>query len=142
LSALLKTGEVKLMIKNENIKVLVRQTLGCECPEKVFKYIDCQHDIKLNNDILLSYKINIGNRLLIYIIEVNDSNFMKSNLSTLTYMGKNERDKRGFNRFRLVIVTDKTSEIKQVAHTMFRVLEDKDEKVHLHIVNKNEFPAL
>ena len=57
-------------------------------------------------------------------------------------MGKNERDKKGFNRFRLVIVSDKTNEIKQVAHTMFEVLEDKDEKVHLHIVNKNEFPTL
>ena len=130
------------MMRNENIKVFVRQTLGCDCPEKVFEHIDCQHDIKLNNDILLSYKINIGNRLLIYIIEANDSNFMKSNLSTLVYVGKNERDKKGFNRFRLVIVSDKTNEIKQVAHTMFEVLEDKDEKVHLHIVNKNEFPTL
>jgi len=130
------------MMRNENIKVFVRQTLGCECPEKVFEHIDCQHDIKLNNDILLSYKINIGNRLLIYIIEANDSNFVKSNLSTLVYVGKNERDKKGFNRFRLVIVSDKTNEIKQVAHTMFEVLEDKDEKVHLHIVNKNEFPTL
>ena len=130
------------MMRNENIKVFVRQTLGCDCPEKVFEHIDCQHDIKLNNDISLSYKINIGNRLLIYIIEANDSNFVKSNLSTLVYVGKNERDKRGFNRFRLVIVSDKTNEIKQVAHTMFEVLEDKDEKVHLHIVNKNEFPTL
>ena len=130
------------MMRNENIKVFVRQTLGCDCPEKVFEHIDCQHDIKLNNDISLSYKINIGNRLLIYIIEANDSNFVKSNLSTLVYVGKNERDKRGLNRFRLVIVSDKTNEIKQVAHNMFEVLEDKDEKVHLHIVNKNEFPTL
>ena len=130
------------MMRNENIKVFVRQTLGCDCPEKVFEHIDCQHDIKLNNDISLSYKINIGNRLLIYIIEANDSNFVKSNLSTLVYVGKNERDKKGFNRFRLVIVSDKTNEIKQVAHNMFEVLEDKDEKVHLHIFNKNEFPTL
>ncbi len=130
------------MMKSENVEVFVRQILGCKCPEKVFEYIDCQHDIKLNNDILLSYKINIGNRLLIYIMEVNNCNFIKSNLSTLVYMGKSERDKRGFNRYRLVIVTDKINEIEQVAHTMFEVLGDKDEKVHLHVVNKNEFHAL
>ena len=130
------------MIKNENIKVFVRKTLGCECPEKVFEYIDCQNEVKLNNDILLSNKINIGNRLLIYIVEVNDSNFLKSNLSTLVYIGKNERDRMEFNRFRLVIVTDKMNEIKQVAETIFKVLHDKDEKVHLHIVNKNDYQRL
>ncbi len=127
------------MIKKENIKVFVRETLGCECPDKVFEYIDCQHNIKLNKDIVLNDKINIGNRLLIYIIEINDSNSIKSNLSTLIYMGKNERDRMGFNRFRLVIFTDKINEITQIADMVFKNLEDKDEKVHLHVINKTDY---
>jgi hypothetical protein len=60
------------MIKTENIKTFVRQTLGCACPEEVFKRIDCQSDIKLNDNILLSSKINVGNKLLIYVVEIND----------------------------------------------------------------------
>ncbi len=128
-----------IFMENENIKVFVRKTLGCECPEKVFEYIESQHNIKLINDILLNNKINIGNTLLIYILEVNDFNFIRSNLSTLLRIGKNERDRRGFNRFRLVLVTDKINEIKQGADRAFKTLTDKDEKIHLHIVNRNEY---
>ena len=45
------------MIKTENIKAFVRQTLGCACPEEVFKRIDCQSNIKLNDNINLRYNL-------------------------------------------------------------------------------------
>lgn len=129
------------MIKNENVKAFVRQTLGCMCPDEVFEYIDCQHNVKLDGDLLLNSKINVGNRLLIYVIEANDPDFIKNSLSTLISLGKNERDKRGFNRFRLVIVTDKMSEIKHIAQKIFEDSGHKDEKVHLHVVSRNEIPG-
>ncbi|MFX1521257.1 MAG: hypothetical protein ACFFCD_15190 [Promethearchaeota archaeon] len=126
------------MMKKENIKEFVKETLGCDCPENVFTSIDSQLNVKLNNDILLNSKINIGNRLLIHVIEVNDSNSIKSNLSTLVSMGKRERDRGGFNRFRLVLITDKMNEIRKIAYMIFKNLEDKDEKVHLHVIDRNE----
>jgi hypothetical protein len=76
------------MINNENIKQFVTQTLGCACPEEVFQYIDCQNNIKLNDDILLHNKINIGNRLLIYVVEMNNPSFIKINLPLLIEKGK------------------------------------------------------
>lgn len=126
------------MTNNERIKLFVIQTLGCACPEEVFQYIDCQHNIKLNDDILLHNKINIGNRLLIYIVEMNNPDLIKRKLPILIQTGKKERDSSGFNRFRLAIVTDKVDQIKHVAGSVFENLKDKDEKIHLHIIHKKE----
>jgi hypothetical protein len=131
-----------LVMNSQNIKAFVVQTLGCECPNQVFEYIDCQHNVILDNGIPLSVRINIGNRLLIYLLEVDDASFIQSNLSALIRLGKDERDSMGFNRFRLVIFSDDTDRIERAAHTIFENLVDKDEKVHLHILSKSEFPTL
>ena len=126
------------MTNNEKIKLFVIQTLGCACPEEVFQYIDCQHNIKLNDDILLHNKINIGNRLLIYIVEMNNPSFIKINLPLLIETGKKERDNSGLNRFRLVVVTESVNQIKHIAGSVFENLKYKDDKIHLHIIHKNE----
>jgi len=124
------------------IKEFVRQTLGCECPDQVFEYIDLKRDIKLEKDLILKYKINIGNRLLIYAFEIIDISFLNINLSTLIHVGKSERDKKGFNRFRLVIVTDDKNNVERSAEKLFKVISDVDDKIHLHIIDKGEFPVL
>jgi hypothetical protein len=127
------------MIRTEDIKSFVRQTLGCACPEEVFKRIDCQSNIKLNDNILLSSKINVGNKLLIYVVEINDQDSMKHTLSFLLNIGKKERDSSGFNRFRLVLATDKLDEIKEVADVTFKTI-DKDDRIHLHVISKKDIP--
>ncbi len=134
--------EVKKIMNNINIQVFVKKTLGCECSEEVFKHIDCQNDIKINNTVSLKNKINIGNRLLIYVLDTDDPNVLKGNLSKLILIGKRERDLAGFNRLRLVVVTDKVNEIRNIAETIFQTLEEKDEKVHLHIVQREEYQGL
>ncbi len=123
----------------ESIKIFVRQTLGCGCPEEVFKLIDCQFNIKLNNEAILRNRINIGNRLLIYILEVNNTGPIKTILPFLIKSGKTERDNFKFNRFRLVLITDRVEEIKRTAESIFAGM-DKDEKVHLHVVDKDMVP--
>jgi len=79
---------------------------------------------------------------LIYVIEIHNSKFIKSNLSKLISSGKDERDKNGFNRFRLAIVTDKMNEIKQISQMAFENIKDKDEKIHIHLINRNEISIL
>ena len=124
----------------EKIKTFVKLTLGCTCPEEVFEYIDCQSNIKLNDDIVLSNKINIGNRLLIYVIETNKPGLIKNVLPFLVNTGKKERDNLRFNRFRLVLVTDKLDEIKEIAESIFDTIH-KDDKVHLHVIQKDKVPS-
>jgi len=128
-----------IMIKSENIKTFVKQTLGCGCPEEVFNHIGYQTNIKLDDNILISNKINIGNRLLIYIVEISNPDSVKHVLSSLLDIGKKERDSSGFNRFRLVLATDKLDEIKEVADIVFKTI-DKDERIHLHVISKKNIP--
>ena len=126
-------------MSNAKIKTFAKQTLGCQCPEEVFDFIDCQRDIELSNQILLTNKINIGNRLLIYIVETDDINFIKNNLPTIFQFGIKERDSKAFNRVRFVIATNKLEEIKLIAENIFKNLTDGDDKIHLHLISKNEF---
>jgi hypothetical protein len=126
-------------VSNSKIKSFAKQTLRCQCPEEVFDFIDCQRDIELSNQILLTNKINIGNRLLIYIVETDDINFIKNNLPTIFQFGIKEKDSKAFNRIRFVIATNKIEKIKLIAENIFKNLTDKDDKIHLHLISKNEF---
>ena len=55
------------------IKSFAINKLGCNCPAEVFNIIKWQKDVQINDSIMLNYKINIGNRLLIYIIDIEDA---------------------------------------------------------------------
>jgi hypothetical protein len=128
------------MISNKDIKTFVQKTLGCSCPEEVFDHIECQSNIKLADNIVLSNKINIGGRLLIYIMEVNSPDSIKYILPSILSSGKEERDRLSFNRFRLVLAADNLNDIRQVVNVMFKTINNKDERIHLHIVSKDNFP--
>jgi hypothetical protein len=73
------------------IKKFVQKTLGCGCPEEVFRQIDYQADIMAGN-ILLSARINIGNRLLVYVAEVDNTETIENLLPQLIDIGNKERD--------------------------------------------------
>lgn len=116
------------------IKNFVQDTLGCGCPEEVFDHIESGSRINLTDEIFLKNKLNIGNRLLIYIIEVSDPAFIEARLGSIVQRGKSERDENNFNRFRLVVVTD-NKEVNETANNTFNYLDDLDEKIHLHIID-------
>jgi hypothetical protein len=124
------------MLEKEKIITFVQKTLGCGCPEEVFQYIDCRSNIPSKN-ILLSNRINIGNKLLIFIVEINDTDLLEETLGSLVDAGIKERDGSKFNRFRLVLAADNPSVFKQHAHDIFDTLE-KDERVHLHVIHKDD----
>lgn len=127
------------MVNNENITTFAQRILGCGCPEEVFHYIECQCDIKIK-DLAVKNRINIGNRLLIYVAEVNESDSVSRILPLLCDAGKKDRDSSGFNRFRLVLAVDILDDIKQAAEDTFNAI-NKDEKMHLHVILKKNIPA-
>ena len=122
------------MTEGDQIKEFVQCSLGCTCPEEVFDDIEQNFDVKLNNDIMLDEKLKIGERLLIYIINIDSTDKLISDFPTRVHMGKNERDGLSFNRFRLVIRTENNDEIKPLAENLFSAMNLKDEKVHLHVI--------
>jgi hypothetical protein len=128
------------MTEKDTIKFFVQKTLGCGCPEEVFSHIEYQTAIPLENH-LLAGKINIGNRLLVYIAEINKEEELSGLLPFLVKQGMAERERLQFNRFRIVIAAEGNGNVEQYANTVFRNVE-KDEKVHLHIIRKSEIPFL
>ena len=71
------------MTDNKVIREFVRKTLGCNCPEEVFQYIDCRTVVNIDENILPAYEINIGNRLLIFAAGIDEVDSLRSVLSKL-----------------------------------------------------------
>jgi hypothetical protein len=126
------------MNKADTIKSFVINKLGCNCPSEVFNIIQWQKDVQISDGINLNFKINIGNRLLIYLIDMDNVNFMNDNLLKVIKTGITERDDNNFNRFRLVIIADNIIEFGSIAQNIFNQLNIDDEKVHLHVMQKKD----
>jgi hypothetical protein len=122
----------------ENIIAFVKQSLGCNCPEEVFSHIECWSDIPCSG-IVLDTRINVGNRLLIYIVTVNEPDSLWRMLPVLVTAGKKERDGAGFNRFRLVLASDNINAIEKEAEKIFNSLNE-DEKIYLHTLSGKSMP--
>ena len=127
------------MNNKNDIKKFVINELGCNCPSEVFNIIERQKDIQLDQNINLNYRINIGNRLLIYIMEINDKEFLRQNLLKIVAHGIDERNKNNFNRFRLVIISNDIDEMNKSGQRLLNTILKMDQKVHLHIVRKEDF---
>lgn len=128
------------MTDNKAITEFVRNTLGCNCPEEVFQYIDCRTVVNIDEYIAPTYEINIGNRLLIFAAGIDKVDSLSSAIPKLVQAGINKRDEKKFNRFRLVLLTTGDIDITEQASEIFSSLAT-DEKVHLHVINKDDFPV-
>ena len=116
------------------IKRFVQETLGCSCPEEVFNNIDYQKA----SDGISGRKVNVGDRLLIYIINMDGKSNTQGVINSALERGVVERDKKGFNRFRLVLVASHPDVLRSSAELAFESSGYTDEKTHLHVVNESD----
>jgi hypothetical protein len=70
---------------------------------------------------------------------IDEVDSLRSVLSKLFQAGINKRDEKKFNRFRLVLLTARVNDVAEEALGIFNSLVT-DEKVHLHVINKDDFP--
>jgi hypothetical protein len=124
----------------ERIKHFVQTTLGCTCPEEVFRSIDERRNVRLNSFIVLDSALIIGNRLLVYIVGTESEGCMEEQVPVLVDAGKKERNEKGLNRFRLVLVTDEPEAMRRAAEKLFEELRGTDEKIHLHVIGRDDMP--
>ena len=75
------------------IKRFVQETLGCSCPEEVFNKIDYQKE----SDSISGGKVNVGDRLLIYIITMDCKSNIQEIINSALEKGVEERERKGFN---------------------------------------------
>jgi len=125
------------MERDKQIRRFVQESLGCTCPEKVFDEIEYQSNRAPSADSPFTRRICVGGRLLIYILETDDSSCVRSRLEEMVSVGKAERDTRQLNRFRAVVATDDPS-VGAAAEQAFQDVPIKDEKVHLHVVSRDD----
>ncbi|MGB5259139.1 MAG: hypothetical protein WBO34_01290 [Gammaproteobacteria bacterium] len=116
------------------IKSFVQETLGCSCPEEVFNKIDYQ----INCDGISGSKVSVGDRLLIYIITMDDKSDIHGVINSALERGVEERDKKGLNRFRLVLVTSHPEELRSLAEQAFNDSGYTNEKTHIHVVSESD----
>lgn len=120
----------------------VRSTLGCQCPDAAFDDIERQGVDDLSVPQSLTQRLTVGRRLLIYICELDEPLALEAELPAIVAEGKNERDRRGLNRFRAVIASDRSDRLRLVAERVFAKITEKDAKIHLHIVPRAEVISL
>ncbi|MDY6836889.1 MAG: hypothetical protein SWH78_02845 [Thermodesulfobacteriota bacterium] len=126
------------MDDKKRIIEFVKGVLGCQCPDEVFEKIDAGVGHRFGNTCLQT--MTIGERLLIYIWPTNDPSLVRAHLKSMLLEGMKERDQRGLNRFRAVIVADDVEPIGAIAEEIFRDFNDREEKVHLHVVHTGDCP--
>jgi hypothetical protein len=124
---------------HELIKKFVIESLGCNCPEEVFERIEVEHQVELADRVILKSRINIGNRLMIYVLQLDDIAILENTLSKIISRAVIERNRRGFNRVRIIILTEKPRALEEPARMIFRTLAGKDDRVHLHVVEKSAY---
>ena len=125
------------MKKRLLIKKFVQNVLGCTCPDTVFEQIEdrCVRSSASPH----TRSITIGGRLLIYVWEVDGLEDLQEGLLKMLKTGKNERDERGLNRFRAVLVADTPQIAAPGVNLYFSRFQDKDDRMHIHIVSRNDF---
>jgi hypothetical protein len=122
------------MADKGKIKSFVQDVLGCGCAEEVFKIIELQQDEMAGERY---DRINIGNRLLIYIFETDDPEYTRRELARIVRAGKEERDQNGFNRFRLVLATG-DDRVGTAAIKAYNDMDLTDDRTFLHVVKKEQ----
>lgn len=122
------------------IEHFVRATLGCQCPDEVFQSISI--DQVRTADCAVPYtRLLVGNRLLIYILGAAWGSVAGSALADLVTCGCRERNERGYNRFRLVIVRDEPEAEDTAVRHAFDRAAGNDERAHLHCLPRALLPG-
>ncbi len=123
------------MQRYPEIKKFVQETLGCSCPEEVFENIAYSE----NPNTRWKRRIEVGNRLLIYVVDSDPVGNMSREIDAALRTGVIERNRKGLNRFRLVLVSSNgVKDTETVWEKVFCESPYFDERTHLHIVEERD----
>ena len=125
---------------SEAIERFVRGTLGCSCPDEVFNSLAIER--VHGPDASVPYvRLLVGNRLLIYVLEAQDPGLVRAAVSKLVRQGREERDRIGLNRFRLVLAAGHPTPAPTAAAVSLADGIDLDDRAHLHVIAAGLVPA-
>jgi hypothetical protein len=90
------------LAERPSVRLLVQGLLGCGCPKTVFDHYQIRHRVSGGTSLV---ELVLGERLLVRIIDAHDMDQgLDPSVSQWLNDGRAERDRRGLNRFRLVLM--------------------------------------
>jgi hypothetical protein len=123
-----------------SIEHFVRGTLGCGCPDEVFEHtVICRLPAIAGRPSIV--QLLVGSRLLIHVVAPPDGATANGWIEQLAANGRAERDRHGYNRFRLVIASPAPLTSAREIEVRFARAILGDPKAHLHFVGSDQLPA-
>ena len=122
-----------------DIERFVRGTLGCGCPDEVFRTVSVSRlpAVPGRPSVL---QLLIGSRLLIHVAAAPAEPSAAGWLEQLAANGRAVRDRHGYNRFRLVIAAEATGRDAAGLEARFARVLARDERAHLHVLEPGQLP--
>ena len=133
---------MKTLINPVAVKTFVRERLGCQCPDSVFEQVDYQENAGIVDQNMITRRLLIGSRLLIYIVEPENGSSLSDLLPLFVKKAREERDRQGYNRLRVVIIADPVESVRSEVERVFAGIEAVDSKVHLHVLGQDDIRGL
>jgi hypothetical protein len=123
------------------IERFVRGTLGCKCPDEVFRQIEVS-PLALPDGRGTGRRLVVGDRLLIHIVEAPERLDEPDWLERLAAAGRDERNHRGYNRVRLVVATPTAASDPSALQERFTRALGGDDRAHLHVLAADLLPIV
>lgn len=113
----------------------VREVLGCGCPDEVVArtVVDASDGGESGLDV--------GGRLLVRVLKPVDPDRLVEGFPEAVERLRAERDRRGFNRLRLVAVHPRTEDLAPVLTEMLSILAPGDNQIFVHAVAAEQLPT-
>jgi hypothetical protein len=122
------------------IRRLVRQGLGCQCPDEVFDDVVIgRPTVFAENDPRSTVQLLVGRRLLVSLVEVDRLHDLRAEGERLLMQGRQVRDTHSLNRFRLVLVGGCEPSVVEWLSAKAAGIDDR---LHVHAVKPEELAAL
>jgi hypothetical protein len=118
----------------------VRDVLGCGCPDEVLRSIAVDQGRLIPGSDVEVTRLDVGGRLLVYVVPAA-AQPLPSLVAAAVDAGVSERDRRAFNRFRLVLAAGSPAALEQPARDALAACGRRDERVHLHVVAVEDCPG-
>lgn len=125
-----------------DLQGFIRDTLGCGCPDAVLRRIQPLDELELLGGVPVRLALDVGGRLLVILIEDDALESEGSALRDALEAGRRMRDRRGMNRFRLVVVSDAPEGIEMRKRRLTERASFDDQRVHLHVIGPDDLPAV
>jgi hypothetical protein len=129
--------EVAMPRSNDTVRHFVREVLGCGCPDEVLQRIT-QGQAELSAGLPHCERLDVGGRLLVFVLATGDAAPRPDELRGLLEAGKAERDRLGFNRFRLAIASANPERLHATAEQALADVAAGDDKLHVHVIEGSQ----